>query len=143
MCAEVANGPLVASAARTRVSDCYQMGASSNSTTVQQAVSICNQINWQTGPIPWSGSWRYKGYSWVEGSIWRNWFNTIRTPNQTCCRSHNWWFIMKPASSYHPGGANAVMTDGSVKFFKESVNLMTWMALSTRAGGEVISSDSY
>jgi len=35
------------------------------------------------------------------------------------------------------------MGDGSVKFIKDSVNPMTWWALGTRAGGEVISSDSY
>jgi len=47
------------------------------------------------------------------------------------------------ARSYHPGGANAAMADGSVRFFKNSVNLVTWNALGTRAGGEVISGDSY
>ena len=47
------------------------------------------------------------------------------------------------ADSYHPGGVNVTMADGSVKFIKDSINLQTWMALGTRAGGEVISSDSY
>jgi prepilin-type processing-associated H-X9-DG protein len=47
------------------------------------------------------------------------------------------------ARSYHPGGANAAMADGSVHFFKNSVSLLTWNALGTRAGGEVLSSDSY
>ena len=143
LCAEVANGPLVVGAARTKVSDCYQADGLTNTSTVAEAVASCNQVDWTTGPIPWGGSWRYKGYAWVEGSIWRNWFNSIRTPNQTCCRPSDWWFIMKPASSYHPGGANAVMADGSVKFFKESIALNTWMGLSTRTGGEVISADQY
>jgi len=143
--AEVANGPLVAGAPRTRVSDCYEVRGLTKTSTVDQAIAACNKIDWAKGPIPWSGSWRYKGYTWVEGSIWRNWFNTIRTPNQTCCTMDNvsWWYIMKPASSYHPGGVNGVMMDGSVKFFKESVNRPVWMALSTRAGNEVISSDAY
>ncbi|WP_235963900.1 DUF1559 domain-containing protein [Tautonia rosea] len=143
LCAEVANGPLVVGAARTKVSDCFQAVGLTNTSTPQEAVAACNQIDWNSGEIPWGGSWRYKGYAWVEGSIWRNWFNAIRTPNQTCCRPSDWWFIMKPASSYHPGGANAVMADGSVKFFKESVAWPTWMALSTRVGGEVVSADQY
>jgi prepilin-type N-terminal cleavage/methylation domain-containing protein/prepilin-type processing-associated H-X9-DG protein len=45
--------------------------------------------------------------------------------------------------SNHPGGVNALLCDGSVHYFKNSINLMPWQALSTRAGNEVISSDSY
>jgi prepilin-type N-terminal cleavage/methylation domain-containing protein/prepilin-type processing-associated H-X9-DG protein len=47
------------------------------------------------------------------------------------------------ARSYHPGGANAAFCDGSVHFMKDSISPPTWMALGTRAGGEVVSSDSY
>ena len=31
------------------------------------------------------------------------------------------------------------MSDGSVKFMKDSINQRTWWALGTRAGGEVVS----
>ena len=47
------------------------------------------------------------------------------------------------ARSYHPGGANGAFCDGSVHFFKNSINPTTWCALGTRAGDEVVSSDSY
>jgi prepilin-type N-terminal cleavage/methylation domain-containing protein/prepilin-type processing-associated H-X9-DG protein len=47
------------------------------------------------------------------------------------------------ARSKHPGGANVLTGDGSVKFVKDTVNLQTWRGLGTRNGGEVISSDSY
>jgi prepilin-type processing-associated H-X9-DG protein len=50
---------------------------------------------------------------------------------------------MVAASSYHPGGVNTLFMDGSVHFVKTSVNFMSWYALATPAGGEVISSDSY
>ena len=43
--------------------------------------------------------------------------------------------------SLHPGGANVLMGDGSVRFIKQSINLRTWQALSSRAVGEVISAD--
>ncbi len=45
--------------------------------------------------------------------------------------------------SHHPGGVNAMMMDGSVRFIKSSVNRDTWRALGTRAGGEVISADAF
>ena len=45
--------------------------------------------------------------------------------------------------SYHPGGANALFGDGSVKFLKESVNLVVLRSLVTLRGGEVVSSDQY
>jgi prepilin-type N-terminal cleavage/methylation domain-containing protein/prepilin-type processing-associated H-X9-DG protein len=47
------------------------------------------------------------------------------------------------ARSYHPGGVNVLMLDGSVHFMKDSVNLRVWRNLGTRASGEVVSSDAY
>jgi prepilin-type processing-associated H-X9-DG protein len=45
--------------------------------------------------------------------------------------------------SFHPGGVNTLFGDGHVSFVKDSVNQLTWWALGTKAGGEVISSDAY
>lgn len=45
--------------------------------------------------------------------------------------------------SRHPGGANFAMADGSVKFIKNTINLASYRGLGTRAGGEVISADTY
>jgi prepilin-type N-terminal cleavage/methylation domain-containing protein/prepilin-type processing-associated H-X9-DG protein len=47
------------------------------------------------------------------------------------------------ASSSHPGGVNCLMMDGSVKFIKNSINAMTWLAIGSLDQGEVVSSDSY
>ena len=47
------------------------------------------------------------------------------------------------AQSNHPGGVNVGFMDGSVKFVKDSISLVTWGALATKAGGEVISADQY
>lgn len=47
-------------------------------------------------------------------------------------------------SSYHPGGANALFGDGSVRFLKvQNVNPAVFQALCTKNGGEVLSTDSF
>jgi prepilin-type N-terminal cleavage/methylation domain-containing protein/prepilin-type processing-associated H-X9-DG protein len=46
-------------------------------------------------------------------------------------------------SSRHPGGANVLLCDGSVRFLKDSTSLRTVWSLGSRAQGEVLSSDSY
>jgi len=41
------------------------------------------------------------------------------------------------ARSYHPGGVNLVMGDGSVHFVNDTIDLTTWQAMATIDGGEV------
>jgi prepilin-type N-terminal cleavage/methylation domain-containing protein/prepilin-type processing-associated H-X9-DG protein len=41
------------------------------------------------------------------------------------------------ARSYHTGGVNAALMDGSVRFVRNSVDRDVWRAAGTRAGGEV------
>jgi len=65
-----------------------------------------------------------------------------KTPNCNFTNSYNAAGIAS-LSSYHPGGANVVMGDGSVRFIKDSVALTTMWALGSRAQGEVISADAY
>jgi len=45
------------------------------------------------------------------------------------------------AFSFHPGGVDAIFADGGVRFLSENVNIRTYAALITRAGGEVVSAD--
>jgi len=46
-------------------------------------------------------------------------------------------------ASRHPGGANALLADGSVRFLKNSINMTTMWALGSRNAGEIISSDAF
>jgi prepilin-type processing-associated H-X9-DG protein len=52
-------------------------------------------------------------------------------------------FAAITSRSYHPGGVNTLLGDGSVRFTKSTIDGNAWRALGTVAGGEVISPDSY
>lgn len=41
----------------------------------------------------------------------------------------------------HPGGANVLLGDGSVRFVSQFIHQPTWAAMSTRAGGETVPAD--
>jgi len=45
-------------------------------------------------------------------------------------------------SSMHPGGVNLLLLDGSVRFVKDAIAPPVWIALGSRAGGEIIGADS-
>jgi prepilin-type N-terminal cleavage/methylation domain-containing protein/prepilin-type processing-associated H-X9-DG protein len=45
------------------------------------------------------------------------------------------------ARSPHPGGVNAVMGDGSVRFVRNGIALDAWQAMSSPQGGEVVAND--
>ena len=54
----------------------------------------------------------------------------------------NWWRTCG-YKSRHPGGANMLMGDGSVRFIKQSISYLTWNNLGTRSGGEIVSLDAF
>jgi prepilin-type N-terminal cleavage/methylation domain-containing protein/prepilin-type processing-associated H-X9-DG protein len=107
------------------------------------------QVCIQTAPTPRAnGSDRaigvddnISGAMWMSGQPALTRYLHIMPPNTWTCRSG--LQIAHVASSRHPGIVNVLMCDGSVKAIKSTVNLNAWWALGTRAGGEVISSDSY
>ena len=58
------------------------------------------------------------------------------------CTAHadwDWGANVVAPRSWHPGGVNVAMSDGSVRFMPETVNLTVWRGLGTRNGGEVVS----
>jgi prepilin-type N-terminal cleavage/methylation domain-containing protein/prepilin-type processing-associated H-X9-DG protein len=83
-----------------------------------------------------------KGSSWWDGNYQNTLYNHYLTPNADrpdCIVYHNpGW---KAARSFHPGGVNLLCCDGHVIFTKNSIDPRIWQAISTRAGGEVVSAD--
>ena len=88
-----------------------------------------------------SRSWDYKGEIWTIMDSGRGGgYYHINGPNRKSCDGPGDDTIIT-ASSYHPGGVNLLLLDGSVKFIKTGINIRTWQALGTIDGGEVIGTD--
>ncbi|EAQ79961.1 DUF1559 domain-containing protein [Blastopirellula marina] len=104
---------------------------------------------------PGTGAWGASGGYWGGGAWGSHGFTTLESPNTTVadrnysCKTTT--FKKAPCTatgvshelqnfsrSYHPGGVMVTLADGSTRFIAETVNLSTWQALSTRAGGEVL-----
>jgi prepilin-type processing-associated H-X9-DG protein len=105
-------------------------------------------------------TWDIRGYGWMFGGAH---FETILTPNSNSgdvCNSATSPFamvyceatanprhpcvpetanlpMMTAARSEHPGGVNAALCDGSVRFFSDNITFETWQALGTTHGAEV------
>jgi prepilin-type N-terminal cleavage/methylation domain-containing protein/prepilin-type processing-associated H-X9-DG protein len=122
-----------------------QDGASQPAVTLS-VIQLCVQA-YQSGNSSFVDLQR--GEEWAHGSMAMNMFNTIVTPNAYnrtwthCGLNASSRAVLSNADSYHPGGVNTLLADGSVKFIKDSINQSTWWALGTKQGGEVIGSDSY
>ncbi|CAN5915539.1 DUF1559 domain-containing protein [soil metagenome] len=91
----------------------------------------------------------FKGRLWARAQLGRGggYFHTI-PPNK---KSHIFTgqavggtqiYQLIGASSYHPGGLNVCMMDGSVRYVKETIDYPTWLAISTTKGGEVVDSSA-
>ena len=84
-------------------------------------------------------------------------FHTIRTPNSTIQDIvQSGWFVnngdplmpavagnpqQNAARSRHTGGVNAAVCDGTIRFFRNSIDTTAWQRLGTMDGGEVPTND--
>ncbi len=73
---------------------------------------------------------------------WTRWCETLAARELTPCRPtsdrawHGAW--QQLARSYHTGGVNVAMADGSVQFATDETDQLVWRAISTPAGEELI-----
>lgn len=98
------------------------------------------------------------GQYWSDGAMVMCAFNTILAPNSPSCAPAGTATqearLLVPPTSYHPGGANVCMLDGSVQFVSETIdtgdltlglvetgqsNYGVWGALGSRNGSEPVS----
>lgn len=110
--------------------------------------------------LAFGGSFAPEGahISWAEG-VWQQSGLTVLFPPNTPMPYRNpadgrtydvdWasggytQFAAITSRSYHAGGVNVVLMDGSVRFLTNSIPQATWRALGTRNGGEVVDGTAY
>jgi prepilin-type N-terminal cleavage/methylation domain-containing protein/prepilin-type processing-associated H-X9-DG protein len=91
----------------------------------------------------------YKGAYWYNHKCGQGGgYSHIMTPNQRACifssdTDQAPGETSVGASSYHNGGVNVGMLDGSVRFIKDSVAQTVWWGIATKAGGEVIDASAF
>ncbi len=99
--------------------------------------------------------------AWVDGNAQQTGMTTAWPPNKQILGLHGEGdldlqglplflggaagptFAAITSRSYHPGGVNALLADGSVRFIKSSISGTVWRGLGSISGGEVISADAY
>ncbi|MCA9131318.1 MAG: DUF1559 domain-containing protein [Planctomycetales bacterium] len=125
------------------------------SATMRAGPIACAQTKGPNGTIvgPLPSSHHRHGESWASGFTMNSGFCTILPPNSPSCANERgeWQEGIYSANSYHTGGVNASLVDGSVHFISSNIdtgNLAlpvptsgpspygVWGALGTSAGGE-------
>ncbi|HEX5444885.1 MAG TPA: DUF1559 domain-containing protein, partial [Pirellulales bacterium] len=62
------------------------------------------------------------GWRWSDGyHVYSQYFHMLPPNSASCGRNAESWALIS-ASSYHPGGVNVVMLDGSTRFINESID---------------------
>jgi prepilin-type processing-associated H-X9-DG protein len=97
-------------------------------------------------PAMWNG-WDLRGFTWVAGEFRAAAYNHYYLPNQNIpdCISYtgadDYTTAWRAARSFHPGGVNILLADGSARYVNEMINVAVWYALATRAGKEALTND--
>jgi len=101
---------------------------------------------------PWNSSISYNGLQFERAlfgvtfyshTLPPNWNKKVNSGNQQYnCGDTTISYFHVAASSYHTGGVNAGLADGSVRFVRDSITFSTWQAMGSKSGGEVFSNDS-
>ena len=126
-------------------SDMFQM---QTTMSLSDTYQTCTTMNVMMG-MPLQSR---QGAAWAIGDMTCSTYNHVAPPNTNTCAgmmNSNMMGMMTnmpvqlPPSSYHPGGANLLLGDGSVRFIKESIAVNVWRALGTRNGNEVVSAADF
>ncbi len=94
-----------------------------------------------SGPLNLRHAVPRSGHTWLLGGAMNSGFFAAVGPNSTIPDCGNYGDVgegLFTARSYHPGGVQAAMMDGSVRWHSSGTALPAWRALATRNGGEIV-----
>jgi prepilin-type N-terminal cleavage/methylation domain-containing protein len=83
----------------------------------------------------------YRGKQYYRGIVVATFYSHTLTPNSKrhdCIRGTGVDRGHLAARSYHPGGAQCVLGDGSVRFASDTIDEKVWRAVGSKAGGDVV-----
>ncbi len=85
-------------------------------------------------------AFRMAGFTWFYGDFECAAYNHAQEPNGRIPDAVEGgpWFGIATARSFHAGGVNTLMADGSVRFVRESIARKVWRGLGTRNGDELV-----
>lgn len=102
--------------------------------TTEDMYTICRAVN--QSDVSKQG-YSNVGAPWIYGYHSTTQYFHHAPPNDPSCM-YPPGRIGTTAASYHVGGVHVCLCDGSVKFVSTNVDVNTWRAVGTRAGGEVV-----
>lgn len=86
-------------------------------------------------------NWLYRGKQYYRGLVISTYYSHTLTPNSKrhdCIRGTGLDRGHLAARSYHGGGAQLVLGDGSVRFASDNIDENVWRAVGSKGDGEVI-----
>ena len=132
-----------------------EVSALYDGTSAKPGPCITNGYNANDRTLVSQSSNTWRGTFWADGRTQSSGFSTNGPPNSVACIwATSWPWLVGGAQSYHAGGVNAAMMDGSVRFISDTIdtgNLNAyqvqsgvspygvWGALGTPQGGETTS----
>jgi prepilin-type processing-associated H-X9-DG protein len=144
--AEVVRGTLTSSTPASTFDNTTVMNSTAALTTAQKLdgrnVTQCN--NPSSSVIQYVGHQYYRALAHLTTychTLPPNWNKKTTSGQKYRCGDTSFLVAHIPAGSYHPGGANVGLADGSVRFVAETINFTNWQAMGTRDRGDIFAND--
>jgi hypothetical protein len=106
----------------------------------------CGSAQWNFGSgctsIGNTSAILYRGKQYYRGVVVATFYSHTLTPNsrlRDCIRSIGFDRGHLATRSFHTGGSQLVLGDGSVRFVSENIDIRVWRAVGSINGGETVS----